>query len=221
MKETRTLRIVLGLATFLALLAGCTLPAAPDVTPTPSDEDIMEEGMAQIATQVAEEAAEAPPVESPIETPTPPPTPTPVPTVAPTIPPTPMPTPLPTAISTAAPTAQPTTVSGEQTYTVQRGDTLYSIARRYGMNYLDLAAYNGIVNPHLIRVGQELRIPGGSPTPSPPVSGEIEYRVQPGDNLFRIALRYNMNYLYLASYNGISNPHLIRVGQVIRIPTAP
>jgi peptidoglycan endopeptidase LytF len=88
------------------------------------------------------------------------------------------------------------------------------------MHFEDLAAYNGIVNPHRIRVGQVVRIPGGQVTTTPS-GGETRYTVQTGDNLFRIALRYNMSYLYLASYNGISNPHMIQVGQVIRIPTLP
>ncbi len=42
--------------------------------------------------------------------------------------------------------------------------------------------------------------------------------VQAGENLFRIALKYNYSQYYLAKYNGISNPALIYVGQVIRIP---
>jgi LysM repeat protein len=42
--------------------------------------------------------------------------------------------------------------------------------------------------------------------------------VQPGENLFRIALRYNMTWPELATYNGIANPNLIYVGQVLRIP---
>jgi LysM repeat protein len=42
--------------------------------------------------------------------------------------------------------------------------------------------------------------------------------VRPGDNLFRIALRYGMSYLYLAQYNGIADPSRIYVGQVIHIP---
>lgn len=45
-------------------------------------------------------------------------------------------------------------------YTVRMGDTLYSIARRYGMKTSELAAYNGIDDPSVIKVGQVLRIPG-------------------------------------------------------------
>ncbi len=107
---------------------------------------------------------------------------------------------------------------GEITYVVQPGDRLYRIALRFGVDYRILVAYNNIINPDHIYPGQVLRISTGGQIPP---GKEILYTVQPGDNLFRIALRYNMNYLYLASYNNIANPHQIRVGQVIRIPVIP
>lgn len=221
MRENRLFPAVAGLLA-LILLAGCTLPAAPDVTPTPSEEEVVEEGMSQMATETWARAT-ATAAAAAAETPTEEPSPTVQPTVAPTTPPTAAaatptsPPPTPTPEPEVAPTTAPVS-SGPQTYVVQPGDTLYSIARRYGMNYQDLAAHNGIVNPHRIQAGQVLRIPAGG-EPSPPSGGEIVYTVQPGENLFRIALRYNMNYHYLASYNGIANPHTLRAGQTIRIPT--
>jgi lipoprotein NlpD len=52
-----------------------------------------------------------------------------------------------------------------QTYTVKRGDTLHAIALEHGLDYRELAAWNAIENPNLIRVGQVLRIsPPGEPT---------------------------------------------------------
>ncbi len=220
----------------LFLLTGCYMPAAPDVTPTPSQQELEEAGMATLAAQAAQNTAEATEF-APVftETPTPgpseevPPSPTPefiVPTVppaeTPTVPPeTPAPTeaapPQPAERQPAEGTAA-TAAGPEITYTVQPGDRLFRIAQRFGVDYRTLAAYNNIVNPNLIYPGQVLRIPG---TGQPPTQNEIRYTVQPGDNLFRIALRYNMNYLYLASYNRIANPHQIRVGQVIRIPVIP
>jgi LysM repeat protein len=60
-----------------------------------------------------------------------------------------------------------------QTYQVKYGDTLYSIARRFGTDVSTLVRLNGIRNPNLIYVGQILCLPGGpapSPTPEPPES---------------------------------------------------
>jgi lipoprotein NlpD len=45
-----------------------------------------------------------------------------------------------------------------EAYTVRRGDTLYSIALEHGLDYRELADWNGIANPNVIRVGQELRL---------------------------------------------------------------
>ncbi len=226
---------LLGWVVVLFLLTSCYMPAAPNVTPTPSQQELEEAGMATIGAQAAQTTpitvAPASPTETPTSVPsaeaTLPPTPE---FIVPTVPPAETPivpagTPVPTEVVSPQPTvAQP--VSGaaavptgaEITYTVQPGDRLFRIALRFGVDYLALAAYNNIVNPNLIYPGQVLRIPG---TGQPPTQNEILYTVQPGDNLFRIALRYNMNYLYLASYNGIANPHHIRVGQVIRIPVVP
>ncbi|HHS97206.1 MAG TPA: LysM peptidoglycan-binding domain-containing protein [Chloroflexi bacterium] len=224
MTRKRVVLVVCGVGLVVGLLAaGCTLPAAPDVTPTPSQQEIEEAGMAQMATEMAQEGTGQ--QESALPTPTvqvatPVPTPTPMPTVPPTVPPTPAPTTPPPS----QPTETPTAPTQEQVYIVRPGDTLYSIARRYGVRLEDLAAHNGIINPNLIYVGQQIRIPAGSvvsPPTEQPVGEERIYIVQPGDRLFRIALRYNMNYIYLAAYNGITNPNLIYPGQVIRIPPVP
>jgi LysM repeat protein len=55
-------------------------------------------------------------------------------------------------------------------------------------------------------------------------AGTTTHVVQPGENLFRIALSYGTTWPVLAAYNGIANPNLIFVGQVLKIPaggTAP
>ena len=200
---------VIGMLIVLSLLAGCYRPAAPDVTPTaaaaaedvPSEED-------QLATAAAESTRTAEMAEA-TATPTEPP-PTPTPTTAPATP-TPKPsTPTPTPTSTPVPT-------GEVTHVVQRGENLFRIALRYGTTVQAIASANGIANPARIYAGQKLVIsPSGAQSPQPPAGGT--YVVQPGDNLFRIAMRYNMSYLYLAQYNGIANPSHIYVGQILRIP---
>ena len=204
-------------------LTGCYRKAAPDVTPTAAaGAESAEVGTPDIQATAAANATLAAPTAAPATggeqaQPTVPPTRAlPTPTAAPKpaatpVPPTPtaQPQPQPTTAPTAAPSSGPTV------HTVQAGENLFRIALRYGTTVEAIASANGIANPAMIYVGQELTIPaGGEAAPE----GEATYVVQPGDNLFRIALRYNMSYIYLAQYNGISNPANIRVGQILRIP---
>ena len=206
----------------LSLMTGCYRQAAPDVTPTPAGGAAAvqpEEGAPDLeATAIANatlaaQAAEGTPA---TETPTVPPptaTATPIPTTVST-------TPVPTTPALTSPVPTPTSppLTGRVTHTVQRGENLFRIALRYGTTVQAVASANGIANPALIYVGQVLTIPSPGSQPSPPTTGGTTYVVQRGDNLFRIALRYNMSYVHLAQYNGIANPARIYVGQVLRIP---
>jgi len=113
----------------------------------------------------------------------------------------------------------PANAQGPVIHVVQRGENLFRIGLRYGVSVNALAAANGIVNPHHIYAGQRLIIPTGSTaTPSPPAASTGTYVVRPGDTLFRIALRHGVPLWSLAQANGIQNPSLIYVGQVLRIP---
>lgn len=51
---------------------------------------------------------------------------------------------------------------GVTVYTVKKGDTLSQIAAKYGTTYQEIAAYNGIKNPNVIRVGQKIKIPAST-----------------------------------------------------------
>jgi len=99
-------------------------------------------------------------------------------------------------------------------YTVQRGDTLYSIARRYGTTVQAIAQASGILNPAYIRVGQVLCISGLAPLPTP---GGY-YTVQRGDTLYSIARRYGTTHWAIAIANNLSNPNYIYPGQGLVIP---
>lgn len=101
------------------------------------------------------------------------------------------------------------------TYTVVPGDTLYSIAGRFGTSVDALVAANGIANPNLIFPGQVLTVPGGT---QPPPSGGGTYTVVAGDTLYSIAARNGTTVDALVSANNIANPNLIYPGQVLRIP---
>lgn len=144
----------------------------------------------------------------------------------------------PSTPSTPGPTATPrpgyTPVPGDKPchYTVQHGDTLYSIARAKGTTVSALLAVNKLYNPDLIYVGQKLLLPGcvdGGPPPpgghQPPPGGPHyppsgychTHIVKPGETLFSIAYASGDSVEAIAKRNGIVNPHLIFVGQALEI----
>jgi LysM repeat protein len=116
------------------------------------------------------------------------------------------------AIPEAAPQRQGTTV-----HIVQWGETLGVIARRYGVTVSAITQANGLYNPNYIYAGQILVIPTGVPAPSPG-GPTTTYVVQRGDTLRIIAARYGTTVNELVWLNGIVNPNLIYVGQVLKVP---
>jgi LysM repeat protein len=110
------------------------------------------------------------------------------------------------------------------THVVQRGETLYSIARRYGTSVSAIVSANGLRNPNYIWAGQRLRIPGGGGGGSSrgggsaPSSGTVHV-VQRGQTLAGIAYRYGTTVAAIASANGLRNPNFIWAGQRLRIPS--
>ena len=105
------------------------------------------------------------------------------------------------------------------TYTVQRGDTLWAIARRYGTTVGEIAEINNISNPNLIYPGQELRITTNSSIEGEETrgTGDIIYTVQRGDTLSKIAREYNVTVAHIVELNDIINPNLIYPGEKLRI----
>ncbi len=104
------------------------------------------------------------------------------------------------------------------TYTVQVGDTLYAISLRFHTTVATLKKLNNLSND-LIVVGQKLSLPSGeSAAPAPAAASS--YLVQPGDTLYRIALRYGTTVQDLEELNGLANPHLISPGQALAVPAS-
>ncbi len=105
-------------------------------------------------------------------------------------------------------------------YTVQAGDTLFSIALRYHTTVAQLKQLNGL-SGDMLQVGQKLVLPGAAGSaaaPAPAASGDAFYIVQTGDSLYRIALRYGTTLRALADLNDLPNPDLISIGQALTIP---
>lgn len=114
------------------------------------------------------------------------------------------------------------TSGGTTTYTVQSGDTLGAIARRFGATIAELVRLNNITNPDALKVGQQLIVPGasgaGGAVTVPSAGQGKSYTVQRGDTLLSIARRFGLTVKQLQAANNISNPDRIYPGQVLTIP---
>ena len=99
-------------------------------------------------------------------------------------------------------------------YTVQRGDNLTKIAKEYNTTVSQLVAWNGIINPNLIFVGQKLIVSKSEPGPQPVVE---YYTVKRGDTLTAIAKKFGTTVAQLVRWNHIVNPNIIITGQVLRV----
>ncbi|MBI3741278.1 MAG: LysM peptidoglycan-binding domain-containing protein [Chloroflexi bacterium] len=113
--------------------------------------------------------------------------------------------------------AAPAAADAPLGYVVQWGDTLYSVAARYGVTINALMQANNLHNPDFIYVGQRLIIPGSA---APIAFTATAYVVQSGDTLFAIATRYGTTVAALMQTNGLYN-YWIYVGQTLRVPGAP
>lgn len=118
------------------------------------------------------------------------------------------------AVPTVTPVAglTPTPAAGI-VYVVVRGDTLYSIARRYNTTVDAIMRANGLTGSN-IYVGQRLTIPG--PGAPPPPTGQVHI-VQTGDTLYSIARRYGTTVDAIMTANGLTSTN-IYVGQRLIIP---
>ena len=88
-------------------------------------------------------------------------------------------------------------------YTVQRGDTLSAIARRYGTTVQELVNINSIQNPNLIYPGEKLRILTNSTIPGNEErgTGSIIYTVKRGNTLSQIAREYRVSVEHIVELN--------------------
>jgi len=102
-------------------------------------------------------------------------------------------------------------------YVIQPGDTLTSLAARFGVTVEAIVTVNPIlVNPNAIYPGQIIHIPLAGQTMVPMAS---LYIIQPGETLAVIAQRFNIPVSALLRVNPqITNPNLIYPGQIIAIP---
>jgi len=108
-------------------------------------------------------------------------------------------------------------------YAVQSGDTLNKIASNFSTTVAHLSEINQLSNPNMLYVGQQLKVPVISQQPmEPPTKPELgTYTVQKGDTLGIIAQNHSTTSTHLTEINELSNPNMIYVGQVLKVPQAP
>ena len=97
-----------------------------------------------------------------------------------------------------------------ESYRIQRGDTLSSIAAQSKISLTELAQLNKLSNSSGLQVGQTIKIPAGSTVPE-------SYTVQSGDSLSAISAKYNLGMDYIANINGINRNTGLRVGQRLKL----
>jgi len=116
-------------------------------------------------------------------------------------------------------------LAAETRYTVQPGDTLYSISRRYNVNVASLASANGLTLNSWLYTGQQLVIPGAAAAPAqtPVTTSETgsTYTVKAGDTLLTIAARHGLRVSQLATANGLAWNAWVYAGQRLILPGVP
>jgi len=124
-------------------------------------------------------------------------------------------------------------------YTVQNGDTLYTIARRHHTSIRDVLEANHLDRTSVIKVGQTLHIPLDTYLPSsqeaprssslplaqkrpskssPSSHGTVDYTVQSGDTLYTIARTHHTSIKDLLAANNMERHTVIKVGQHLNVP---
>ncbi|MDR2053992.1 MAG: M23 family metallopeptidase [Treponema sp.] len=110
----------------------------------------------------------------------------------------------------------------ETVHIIQKGETIYSIARNYGADIQGILRLNGIQDPTKIQAGQRIKIPGGGKESGQgAVSSDTaytEYLVVRGDSLFGIARKYGVTLQELRAANGLREDYMLKAGDRLKIP---
>jgi murein DD-endopeptidase MepM/ murein hydrolase activator NlpD len=108
----------------------------------------------------------------------------------------------------------------EKVHVLQRGETIYSVARQYGVSPQEVLKRNGISDATTVQAGRRLLIPSREPatTSTPTIGTYGEYRVERGDTLFSIARRYGISLADLLKLNGLDQNHALKEGEKLRVP---
>jgi len=110
----------------------------------------------------------------------------------------------------------PSAVSTPDTYTVQSGDSLYSIANKFSTTIDEIKSLNNLTT-NTLSIGQVLKIPKTINLPDQEET-IIQYQVVSGDSLYKIANKYNTTVDAIKKLNNLTS-NTLSIGQTLKIPT--
>jgi murein DD-endopeptidase MepM/ murein hydrolase activator NlpD len=119
----------------------------------------------------------------------------------------------------------PLLFSEDVIHTVKSGETIYGLARDYGVKVEEILFINGIDDARKIQSGQQIRIPV-TPAMVPPINPDPKapavalHRVQRGETLFGIAHKYNVPLQDIYTVNGFTENYVLKSGDILKIPVA-
>ncbi len=93
---------------------------------------------------------------------------------------------------------------------IAKGDTLYSISRRYRVSVAQLALVNAIKAPYILRIGQIITVPAPR-----------FHKVRANDTISTLARRYRVSQSAIVKLNRLDKNGWIRIGETLRIPASP
>jgi LysM repeat protein len=126
----------------------------------------------------------------------------------------------PPAMTNAMFTPSPETAGTE--YTVVKGDTLATIAKKHGVTIKAMEAANPSVIPTKLKIGQKLTLPAGGSAAAEvnvPSPGGEAYTIKSGDTLTKIAHAHGTTIKAIEAANSSLDPNHIKVGQKLTIPS--
>ena len=103
--------------------------------------------------------------------------------------------------------ATPASAENMLKHTLEKGETLYSVSRKYKVSYEALASANGVTDPTRLKVGTVLIIPS-------------VHVVEKGETLFGLARQYGISIGDLLATNKLSQSYVLKIGDVLVVPAA-
>ena len=107
---------------------------------------------------------------------------------------------------------------------IEKGDTLYSISKKYNTPVDSILKKNNLSDPSKIKIGQKLIIPAASSAKNDKKtniktnSEELTHVIQKGDTLYALAKKFGVKFSDILKLNGLSEKTPLKIGQILKIP---